>query len=76
MSQAVLFEIGAVIFVVVSTSVFLYGQAWFRDWEERDVTRAEVVLSPGTSETTLRVVTALSTVRDETSAAPTSTGAA
>ncbi len=46
MSQAVLFEIGAVIFVVVSTAVFLYGLTWFRDWQDSDEARAEVSLAP------------------------------
>ena len=39
MSQTVLFEIGAVIFVAVSTAVFLYGLTIFRDWQDRDDTR-------------------------------------
>lgn len=36
MSQTVLFEIGAVIFVAVSTAVFLYGLTIFREWQDRD----------------------------------------
>ena len=40
MSQTVLFEIGAVIFVAVSTAVFLYGLTIFRDWQDRDDTRS------------------------------------
>jgi hypothetical protein len=40
MSQTILFEIGAVIFVAVSTAVFLYGLTFFRDWQDRDETRA------------------------------------
>ena len=40
MSQTVLFEIGAVIFVAVSTAVFLYGLTMFRDWQDRDETQA------------------------------------
>ena len=36
MSQTVLFEIGAVIFVAVSTAVFLYGLTTFREWQDRD----------------------------------------
>ena len=36
MSQAVIFGVGAVIFVVVSTAVFLYGLLWFRDWQQCD----------------------------------------
>jgi hypothetical protein len=42
MSQTVLFEIGAVIFVVVSTAVFLYGLTIFRDWQDRDETQTRV----------------------------------
>ena len=40
MSQAVLFAIGAVIFVAVSTAVFLYGLTAFGDWQYRDETQA------------------------------------
>ena len=36
MSEAVVFQIGAVIFVAVSTVVFLYGMSTFRDWEDLD----------------------------------------
>jgi hypothetical protein len=36
MSQTVLFELGAVIFVAVSTAVFIYGLTMFRDWQDRD----------------------------------------
>ena len=36
MSQTFLFCIGAVIFVAVSTAVFLYGLTTFRDWQDRD----------------------------------------
>lgn len=36
MSEAVLFQMGAVIFVAVSTVVFLYGMSTFRDWEDID----------------------------------------
>ena len=43
MSQAVLFELGAVIFVAVSTAVFLYGLALFREWQNRDDTEARAV---------------------------------
>ena len=43
MSQTVLFEIGAVIFVAVSTAVFIYGLTVFRDWQDRDDTAAQVV---------------------------------
>jgi len=39
MSQTVLFEIGAVIFVAVSTAVFVYGLMIFRDWQDRDEAR-------------------------------------
>ena len=41
MSQAVLFVIGAVIFVAVSTAVFLYGLTAFGDWQDRDETRVQ-----------------------------------
>ena len=44
MSQTILFEIGAVIFVAVSTAVFLYGLTIFRDWQDRDETRTQVSL--------------------------------
>ena len=44
MSQTVLFEIGAVIFVAVSTAVFLYGLTIFRDWQDRDETVIEASL--------------------------------
>jgi hypothetical protein len=44
MSQTILFEIGAVIFVAVSTAVFLYGLTIFRDWQYRDETRTQVSL--------------------------------
>ena len=40
MSQTFLFGIGAVIFVAVSTAVFLYGQTIFRDWQDRDEDQA------------------------------------
>lgn len=46
MSQAVLFGIGAVIFVAVSTAVFLYGMTIFRDWQSRDETRTREQSSP------------------------------
>jgi hypothetical protein len=36
MSQTLLFELGAVIFLAVSTAVFLYGLVVFRDWQDRD----------------------------------------
>jgi len=35
MGEGTVFAIGAVIFVVVSTAVFLYGLMWFRAWEVR-----------------------------------------
>jgi hypothetical protein len=41
MSQTLLFEFGAVIFLAVSTAVFLYGLVAFRDWEHRDDVLAE-----------------------------------
>ena len=44
MSQTVLFELGAVIFVAVSTAVFIYGLTMFRDWQDRDDTTAQVGL--------------------------------
>ncbi len=44
MSQTVLFEIGAVIFVAVSTAVFLYGLTIFREWQDRDEAQAQVNL--------------------------------
>ena len=44
MSQTALFEIGAVIFVAVSTAVFLYGLTIFRDWQDRDEARIQVSL--------------------------------
>ncbi len=46
MSQAVLFEIGAVIFVVVSTAVFWYGLTWFRDWQDSDEAQADLIVAP------------------------------
>ena len=36
MSEAVIFQIGAAIFVAVSTVVFLYGMSSFRNWEDID----------------------------------------
>lgn len=36
MSETALFQIGAVIFVAVTTVVFLYGMSTFRDWEDLD----------------------------------------
>ena len=41
MSQTLLFEIGAVIFLTVVTAVFLYGLAEFQDWQDRDDNRAD-----------------------------------
>ena len=41
MSQTLLFEIGALIFLAVVTAVFLYGLMAFRDWQDRDATRAD-----------------------------------
>jgi hypothetical protein len=41
MSQTLVFEIGAVIFLAVVTAVFLYGLMAFRDWQDRDATRAD-----------------------------------
>jgi len=43
MSQALLFEIGAVIFLAVVTALFLYGLAEFKDWQDRDDLRADAV---------------------------------
>ena len=43
MSQTLLFEIGAVIFLTVVTAVFLYGLAEFQDWQDRDDNRADSV---------------------------------
>jgi hypothetical protein len=50
MSETVLFEIGAVIFVAVSTAVFLYGLMIFRNWQDRDDTRADADLPAGAPE--------------------------
>ena len=50
MSQTVLFEIGAVIFVAVSTAVFIYGLTMFRDWQDRDDTAAQVGVPSGGDE--------------------------
>lgn len=44
MSEAVIFEIGAVIFAFVTTAVFLYGRAVFVDLEERDEARQHVAV--------------------------------
>ena len=41
MSETLLFEIGAVIFLAVVTAVFLYGLMAFRDWQDRDDTSAD-----------------------------------
>ena len=38
MSETLLFEMGAVIFLAVVTAVFLYGLMAFRDWQDRDDT--------------------------------------
>ena len=43
MSQTLLFEIGAVIFLAVVTALFLYGLAEFKDWQDRDDQRADAV---------------------------------
>jgi len=43
MSQTLLFEIGAVIFLAVVTALFLYGLAEFKDWQDRDDHRADAV---------------------------------
>jgi len=43
MSQTLLFEIGAVIFLAVVTALFLYGLAEFKDWQDRDDRRADAV---------------------------------
>ena len=43
MSQTLLFEIGAVIFLAVVTALFLYGLAEFKDWQDRDDLRADAV---------------------------------
>ena len=43
MSQTLLFEIGAVIFLAVVTALFLYGLAEFKDWQDRDDNRAGTV---------------------------------
>ncbi len=51
MSEAVIFQIGAVIFVAVSTVVFLYGMSTFRDWEDLDDnTRADDRARKGAAE--------------------------
>ena len=42
MSETLLFEIGAVIFLAVVTAVFLYGLMVFRDWQDRDDAVIEV----------------------------------
>jgi len=47
MSQTVLLELGAVIFVAVSSAVFIYGLTMFRDWQDRDETAAPVSLPSG-----------------------------
>ncbi len=55
MSKALLFEIGAVIFVALSTVVFLYGLAIFRDFQARDDVESAAELAliqvPGSTET-------------------------
>ena len=43
MSQTLLFEIGAVIFLAVVTALFLYGLAEFKDWQDRDDSRADAI---------------------------------
>lgn len=50
MSQTVLFEIGAVIFLAVVTALFLYGLAEFTNWQDRDDTHADVGLPAGEAE--------------------------
>ena len=47
MNQTVLFEIGAVIFVAVSTAVFLYGLTIFRDWQDRDEAGTNLTIPAG-----------------------------
>lgn len=55
MSKTLLFEIGAVIFVALSTVVFLYGLAIFRDFQARDDIESAAELAripvPGSTET-------------------------
>lgn len=41
MSQTLLFETGAVIFIAVVTALFLYGLAEFKDWQDRDDTQTQ-----------------------------------
>ena len=36
MSEAAIFQIGAAIFVVVTTAVLLYGYSWFRSLQQPD----------------------------------------
>ena len=64
MSQTLLFETGAVIFIAVVTALFLYGLAEFKDWQDRDDTQAQadrrdtatVTPVPMLDDTTLRAV--------------------
>ena len=46
MSQTVLFEIGAAIFLTVVTAAFLYGLAEFQDWQDRDDNQADALRDP------------------------------
>lgn len=50
MSETVLFEIGAVIFLAVVTALFLYGLAEFTNWQHRDDARIDAVLPAGSDE--------------------------
>lgn len=50
MSQTVVFEIGAVIFVGVTTAVFLYGLMWFREWQDRDDVQAAIDVREGSED--------------------------
>ncbi len=63
MSEAVIFQIGAVVFVAVTAAVFLFGMSVFREWQSRDDDRADVGHSVDTSDGVSVAITA-----DETSA--------
>jgi hypothetical protein len=42
MSQSVIFEFGAVVFVAVTAAVLLFGMSVFQEWQDRDDIRADI----------------------------------
>lgn len=46
MSLALLFSIGAVVFVIAMTGVFLFGLSLFEEWQARDDEAARLARPP------------------------------